>query len=379
MPKRKKRDQDGLFERPDSPYWWASFTDSSGRPTRRSTGVRRDQDPDQAQAQAIRAQWVLEASLERRHGPAVMPETHTFDELMLLYLQGPSRDKRSTERDTYSAKQLYPVFTGQVLETLNGSAIRHYIAGRQQDGVSNSTINKELGLFSAALNWARRELEWDIPNPAQGRRLKEPPGRNRWLTQTEGEALLDAAQQMKRSPYLIDFIRLGLNAGMRPGEILQLEWSRIDLNQHLIYLDITDQKNGKLGSIPLNQEALAAIQSRAQFHAKHCPQSPWVFCNRRGERIANIKRSFANAVARAGLENVHPHDLRRTCGSWLVQAGVSIQAVSKLLRHSDIRVTDQIYAHLAPTTVRAAVDVLNVSAVSRSGFTLAETDLREVR
>lgn len=72
-----------------------------------------------------------------------------------------------------------------------------------------------------------------------------------------------------------------------------------------------------------------------------------------------MKRSFKTAASKAGLKNLHPHDLRRTCGSWLVQAGVPIQAVSALLRHSDIRITDQVYAHVSPTAVRAAIEVLD--------------------
>jgi hypothetical protein len=44
-------------------------------------------------------------------------------------------------------------------------------------------------LFSAALNWAQRELEWEGPNPFQGRRQREPAGRNRWLSPREAEAL----------------------------------------------------------------------------------------------------------------------------------------------------------------------------------------------
>ena len=54
-----------------------------------------------------------------------------------------------------------------------------------------------------------------------------------------------------------------------------------------------------------------------------------------------------------------PHDLRRTCGSWLVQAGVSLHEVAKLLRHSDVRVTEKIYAHLAPENLAKAVSVLD--------------------
>lgn len=126
-----------------------------------------------------------------------------------------------------------------------------------------------------------------------------------------------------------------------------------------MYLEADDQKNGKVGSVPLNQEARRAILARMRFRATYCPASPWVFCNRRGQRIASVKKGFATAVATVGLTDVHPHDLRRTCGSWLVQQGVPIQVVSTFLRHSDIRVTDRVYAHLSPTTVQAAVEVLD--------------------
>jgi integrase len=72
-----------------------------------------------------------------------------------------------------------------------------------------------------------------------------------------------------------------------------------------------------------------------------------------------VKKGFTLAVQRAGLSDVHPHDLRRTFGSWLVQAGVDIRRVSELMRHADIRVTAQVYAHLAPKDLVAAVEVLN--------------------
>ena len=55
----------------------------------------------------------------------------------------------------------------------------------KEEGVSNSTINRELALFSAAINYANREWEWNIPNVVAGRKLKEPPGRVRWITYEE--------------------------------------------------------------------------------------------------------------------------------------------------------------------------------------------------
>jgi integrase len=381
MPRKRKRDQDGIFVRPDSPYWWASFTDGRGKSARRSTGVRRDQDPGQVKAKAIRAQWALEAETQRKEGPAPELQGHTFDELMLAYLGQVTPTKRAEERDKFSAKRLFPVFTGRVLETLSVSDARAYVAQRKKEGIQPGTINKEVGLFSAALNWARRELEWDVPNPFQGRRQKEPAGRNRWLMRDEAAALIKAAEEAIRAPHLVDFVRLGLNTGMRPGEMLNLEWSRVDLGANLVYLGSDDQKSGRVGSVPLNKAARKTILSRARFRAEHCPDSPWVFCNKKGKRIASVKKGFKLAVDRAKLEDVHPHDLRRTFGSWLVQAGVDIRRVSELMRHSDIRITAQVYAHLAPEDLADAVSVLdgpqNRGEVSRLGFTLPEEGKKE--
>lgn len=138
----------------------------------------------------------------------------------------------------------------------------------------------------------------------------------------------------------------------------------------LIYFGAEDQKNGKKGSGPINAKAWEAILARSRFRATWCPASPWVFSDRDGNRIANVKKSFHAARDAAGLgKDVTPHTLRRTCGSWLAQAGVPIQAISALLRHSDIRVTDQVYAHLSQDSLRETAAVLDMEAVSRSGFT----------
>lgn len=339
------KDQDGLYRRTDSCFWWASYTDISGTRTRRSTGTA-----DRKEAEALLAKWKLETYRAKQWDE---PPEKTFDDLMLAYLEGPSKLKRSAARDRYSAKNLYPAFTGKGVRSMTSADIRGYIQTRQKAGAEPGTINKELGLLSAALNWARLELEWLVSNPVEGRRLREPEGRIRWLSRAQASALINSAHD-PQAEHLADFIRLGLHTGMRSGEILGLEWRRVDLQAGLIYLEAEHQKNGKVGSIPLNREATAAILSRARFRASHCPLSPWVFCHVNGNRIQAVKRSFATACRRSGIVDFHPHDLRHTCAAWLVQAGVPIREVSELLRHSDIRVTMR-YAHLSPDNVKAAV------------------------
>ncbi len=182
--------------------------------TRRSTGVPITDDPQGLKAQAIRASWRTE-----RHAETT-GEGATFDDLMMLYLDQVTPTKRAPDRDHWSAKALFPVFSGKHLNDIGAAEVRGYIASRTAKGIEPGTLNKEIGLMSAAINWARRELEWEILNPWESRRLMEPAGRNRWLTPEEAERLLATAETRKdRYPWLHDFIRLGLHSGLQPGEM----------------------------------------------------------------------------------------------------------------------------------------------------------------
>jgi integrase len=370
MPRKpKRRPQAGIYTRPRSPFWWAEYPNGRGGSTRRSTEVRCSDDPQGLKAAAVRAAWIADKRIEQTGNDS------TFDDLMLLYLDQVTPTKRAPERDGFSAKALFPTFTGKRLSAIGAAEVRGYIASRTKAGAAPGTINKETGLMSSALNWARKELEWDVPNPWQSRRQREPNGRNRWLTHEEAEQLLNAAASRKRLryPWLRDFIRLGLYSGLRPGEMLWLEWRRVDLKGAAITFEVetsagqkNGQKNGKAGRVPINREAREAMLARARFRAEHCPGSPWVFCRRDGSRIDCIKKGFAACVADAGLSDVHPHDLRRTFGSWLVQAGVGIERVSELLRHSDIRITAKVYAHLRPDDLASAAAILDRPAAAHT-------------
>ncbi len=220
--------------------------------------------------------------------------------------------------------------------------------------------------MSAAINYARREWEWDIPNPVAGRMPREPEGRLRWITRAESEALIRAAESEEKAPHLADFIRIAMNTGCRRGELLGLEWKRVDFSNRLIYLEAMHTKAKRRRYVPINESARVALLTRMRFRAAHCPDSAWVFCNAKGERIKSVKRSFTTACRRAGIEDFRIHDLRHTCAAWLVSAGVPIIEVRDLLGHSSVEMTER-YAHLAPDNVRAAVEVLDGTARSRFG------------
>lgn len=356
MPKSPRTDRDGLYQRPGTPYWWASYTDARGRRTRRSTGQT-----DRREAQAVLAHWRLEARAAR----TAPPPGHRYEDLMLRYLAGPGSQYRSQQRIGHAEAHLSRAFAGRELATLTPSVLREYLDGRLAEGAAPATINIEIGLLSAAWNYAVREWEWTLhANPCTGRRLREPEGRVRWLTREEAARLLAAAEQERQAPHLPDFIRLALHTGCRRGELLGLEWSRVNLDAGLILLEAQHTKAGRRRSIPLNATARATLVARLQYRAQHCPTSPWVFAHPDGTRIQQTRNSFMSACRRADIHDFRIHDLRHTCAAWLVSAGVSLTEVRDLLGHSAIRMTER-YAHLAPERVRAAVAVLDAVGPAR--------------
>ncbi len=300
------------YRREDSPVWWVSLIGQGGKRVRRSTGTT-----DRKEAEALEAKWKLEAYRARAWDE--QPE-RTFDEMMLGFLKEVTTHKRDQQRDKYAAKHLYSFFTGRVVGGLSAMDVRAYIEHRREQAtnrngngkVKPATINRELCLLSAAINHARREWEWDIPNPVNGRKLREPEGRVRWISRAEAAALLRAAEAEAQCEHLVDFIRLALHTGCRKGELLGLEWRRVDLQAGLIYLEAEHTKTARRRSVPINKEARAALMSRLRFRAEHCPSSPWVFARVYGKRkggpdkvgavpIWDVKRSFHTACDRAGM------------------------------------------------------------------------------
>lgn len=340
-------------KRKGSPYYQVSYTDARGKRVRRSTETT-----DFKEAKELEAKWTLEARQERLWG--VQP-SHTFDELMVAYYKATVNERTYWSRDLYYLKRLKVSFTGRDLGTLKRSDVRGYIAQRKAEGIANATINREVGLLSSAINYARKEWDWEIPNPAERMRLSEGDGRKRFATVEQIAKLINAAEKHKRAPYLADLIRVAVNTACRRGELLNLRWSQVDLEANTLKLEGKDTKNGKPRIVPLNQQARTALLNRARYRQEHCPESPWVFCRKSGKRNLTTQSSWKAVLQEAGLEDFHFHDLRHTCGSWLVQSGVALADVKEVLGHSTIRMTER-YAHNAPENSRAAVTKLDALA-----------------
>ncbi|WP_233639043.1 tyrosine-type recombinase/integrase [Achromobacter xylosoxidans] len=279
-------------------------------------------------------------------------ENPTYETVMQAY-QASGKD---TERFRYSQLQLDRFFKGRTLRSLRRATVQRYITLRQAAGVSPATINRELDDLSAAINWYNFLHELNLPNALVGMSLPVPEGRTRWITRGEAQRMISVAEAIAVRPHLPSFIQLALHTGCRRNELLKLRLQRVRTEEGLITLESEDTKTKKHRIIPLNAPALEALNRMAAWRAEHCPTSPWVFPSPRDHTkpLSTIQKGFRSLCAKANIDDFRIHDLRHTCASWLVMAGVPLLVVRDLLGHSSIEMTER-YAHLAPNQVYDAM------------------------
>jgi integrase len=279
-----------------------------------------------------------------------------FEDVIGAYLTAKQQEKGEAQRDKYSFAKLQPYFTGRRIVDLKRHEIRAYIAHRQTEGVKLSTVRRELRLFCAAINFVKIEFDLDtLPNPVSKLSLSTGEPRVRWISRHEAASLIQEAERAKR-PHLPVFIRLALNTGCRRGELLNLEWDRVDMEHQKILLEARHTKARKRRTVPLNDDALHALKRIQEWQHEHGLVTPWVFGWEKG-KITTIKTSWTTALKRSGIKDFRVHDLRHTFASWLVMQGESIYVVKELLGHASVTQTE-IYAHLAPSQTREAVQRL---------------------
>ena len=150
-------------------------------------------------------------------------------------------------------------------------------------------------------------------------------------------------------------INIALNTGLRQGELLSLEWNRVNLFRKTILIQKT--KNGKPKTLPLNKVALDVLNRRSKVKSI---KNGLVFFNRNCQKIpnSNLRLSFHRVMRKVGIKDFRWHDLRHTFATRLAQADVDLYKISKLLLgHKDIKMTQR-YSHHCPDSLRDGVEIL---------------------
>ncbi len=249
--------------------------------------------------------------------------------------------KRSWKTDGYRLKNLKEFFKDIELREITPLMIQKFRAWRLKAGVSKVTTNREIQLLKKIFNVAIDESYLN-ENPATKIKLYSELDtvRDRVLSEEEEPALFKELAEHVRP-----LVFVALNTGMRRGELLNLKWQNVDFEKRQIKVEKTKSK--KVRFIPINSVLFDKLSSLKLKSGKEQRVFPFTF----------IQTAWENARRRAGLEDLNFHDLRRTFGTRLLEAGVDIVTISKLYGHSTVLVTQR-YLHPKDKLSREAVELL---------------------
>jgi integrase len=312
------------------------FWSENGRTRRKSTGSA-----DGREAEIFLADFI---AARRRHGQDRRgprdPSEFSIADALTLYGEEHAPNTADPARIGYAITALLDFWGDCTLEQVTTQTCKAYARHRKR---AAGTIRRELTTLRAAINFAYSEGRTTRAVPVW---LPEAaPGRDRWLSRSEAAALLNAARaQGKARLYLPLFIVLALYTGARKEAILSLRWPQVDLARGVI--DFNDpgrtRTNKRRSRIPIPDHLMTFLRL-----ARMRSGELGYVVNRDGHRIKDVKRSFAGACEHAGLQDVTPHTLRHTCGTWMAQSGVPLFEIGGWLGHSHER-TVELYAHHSP-------------------------------
>lgn len=218
---------------------------------------------------------------------------------------------------------------------------------------ASATVLRYLASISHAYTIAMKDWAWVEDNPVL--KISKPRaarGRERYLSDAERGALLTACRA-STSRFLYPAVVLAISTGMRRGEMMQLQWRRVDLQRGQILLYET--KNDTSRSIPL---AGAALQLMTDLAKVRRVDTDLVFYGNDPAKPVDLTKPWETAVRKAGLENFRFHDLRHSCASYLAMNGATTVEIAAVLGHKTLQMVKR-YSHLANSHTSTVVASMN--------------------
>lgn len=320
-------------------YARLTFTDASGKRRNICRSVENKTEGSKLLKQLIR-------DLEDNGEKALNSEKMTFRQLAKLYsdrkliaaeYQGDTkvRGLRSHKNQQGYLKTLVDHFGGLRVRAITHSELEDYRAKRLQTTtrrgtqLSTASVNRELSLMRAVLNFARRQ-SWLSRNPFDSGdpliNTANEVKRERVLSFEEEERLLLACTAPRE--HLRPLLICALDTGFRKSEMLALRWADVDLEARLIRARSSTTKTRKARSVGITPRLRAEFERmRGQAADDH---EKLIFNQK------DMKRAFATACTLAGIENLRWHDLRHTATTRMVEGGLAPMIVMKLTGHSQM-------------------------------------------
>ncbi len=352
-----------------------------GRSRRVTIGDHGRLTPDEARSQAKMILGAVEMGADPVADRKAAREVRTFGEVGKDFIALHVATKRKSRTGEFYGQLLQsyvlPVFGSKRILDVRRADVAKMHAKFQGTPYQ---ANRALSLVSAVWNWAAKRDEVAVAaNPAAGIERYPEHKRERFLTTdelarlgttlAEGETvglpwLVDEAApgakhvpiENRRTildPFAVAAIRLLILTGARLREILDAQWSQVDLERGIIFLP-----DSKTGQKPLYLSAAAMAVLAA---IPHIEGNPHIIAGAKdGAPRSDLQRPWRAVRRAAGLEGLRLHDLRHSFASIGAGASMGLPIIGKLLGHKQAATTAR-YAHLDADPMRRAVDTIGAT------------------
>jgi len=229
-------------------------------------------------------------------------------------------------------------------ENVTEDDIKNYISNKMSEKLSS----KSIVLIKAALRFFYDEiLKKNIVNLKSPKILKKLPV---VLTKEEVKKLIDSVENEKHK--LI--IKLLYSSGLRLGELTNLKIGDLELDENIGW--VRSGKGGKDRIFILSKKLVSELGN----FTKNMNGNNFLFAGRNGKMSErNVQKIVILAASRAGIEKqVHPHTLRHSFATHLLESGENIRKIQELLGHSDLSTT-QIYTHISTDELKKVKNPLD--------------------
>ncbi|MEK7468312.1 MAG: site-specific integrase [Planctomycetota bacterium] len=304
----------------------------------------------------------------------VTGSTLTLREAAPMFLEAvgprlkPSTHKGHSDKFDFMLRESWG---GKNLSAVTSADLEKWCDARLKAGTSGASMNRYLSVLSTFFKWAERRSLVE-GNPVRRIPRFSEAGRERqlYLEPAEVRALVNAAEDWFK-PFLV----VAVSTGARRGELLGLTWGAVDLSRRSLVIVAKTAKTSRAREIPLTPDAHAVLSNlRATSPAPLDETTSPILRQRDGRPLTGeaVKRALKRAVRGAGdaipaekRGHIGTHVLRHTTGTLLAMKGTPILDISRVLGHSDVRVTARHYAHAHPSNALRAIqglsEVLNLS------------------
>ena len=298
-------------------------------------------------AQVILGNDPLEEKQTIRHAPTVAMLTQDYITRHAI----PNKKPNSVEDDKkVIAKLILPKLGNVKVANITRRHIEPIIINmRATPYRANRVRSVLLKMFNLAIDW-----EWIDKNPVRAIPKFPEHKRMRWLTIDEINRLMNA---LDASPYQhsANAIRLLIFTGSRKREALHAKWQDFNLQQGTWKKPAHTTKQNREETIPLSEQAVALLH---KMKTEYYIESDYLFPSPHdtSKPVDDVRSFWVNIREIARLENTRIHDLRHSFASHLVQSGVSLPIIGRLLGHTQAQTTMR-YAHLADKPLREAANM----------------------